>query len=72
MQALRFYAPEDVRLEEVPEPPEPAEVLGVVVAIEAICLPLVVPDVTPVTAALAPVCTQSGTLPSIRAHFLAR
>src|SRR5262245_50212517 len=58
----------------VPEPPErcePSEVLGVV-AIEAICLPLVVPDVTPVTAALAPVCTHSGTLPSIRAHFSAR
>ena len=31
-----------------------------------------IPDVTPVTTVLAPVCTQSGTLPSIRAEFLAR
>jgi hypothetical protein len=50
---------------------DPPEVLAVV-AIEAISLPLVVPDVTPVTTVLAPVCTQSGMLPSIRAHFLAR
>src|SRR3954453_18545116 len=50
---------------------DPPEVLAVV-AIEAIFLPLVVPDVTPVTTVLAPVCTHSGTLPSIRAQILAR
>ena len=45
---------------------------GALVAVEAICLPLVVPDVTPVTTVLAPVCTHSGMLPSIRAQFFAR
>src|SRR5262245_34724812 len=39
--------------------PEPPDVVGVV-AIEAMCLPLVVPDVTPVTPALPPVCNTLG------------